>query len=97
LIRFAQNPRPEYGTSIMTFEIGKLSTEEYREEMLDTKPFLGPTGQGWNEKRMHHVDFLQTGDSDWLAVADGYSHALDTRWGMYPYKIRDRYLQSRGR
>ncbi len=97
IYRFAQNPIPDYGTSIMAFAVNRLTEEEYQEEMLPAQPFLGPSGWGWNEKRMHHVDFLQTEANTWLAVADGYTHGLDTRWGTYPLKIRDRYLQSRGR
>ena len=97
IYRFAQNPVPAYGTSIMAFAVQTLTPDAYVEEMLPDQPFLGPSGQGWNEKRMHHVDFLQTGPEAWLAVADGYSHALDTRWSTYPLKIRERYLQSRDR
>ncbi len=97
LFRFAQNPVPEYGTSIIAFQVQVLSESEYIEVPLPDPPFLGPTGQGWNEKRMHHIDFLPLPSGQWLAAADGYSHALDTRWAVYPHKIRDRYLQSKGR
>jgi hypothetical protein len=72
IIRFAQDDRPKYGLKVHAFEITELSPEAYKEKMVvDT--LLGPSGNGWNARGMHHIDAHQFTDNQWIACVDGWS------------------------
>jgi hypothetical protein len=70
-VRFAQDCSQRYGSSVSAFEIVELTRTRYRERALGERPFLGPSGTGWNAARMHHVDLHEIGAKSWLACADG--------------------------
>ncbi|HEY0383273.1 MAG TPA: hypothetical protein VGC72_13850 [Candidatus Elarobacter sp.] len=75
LVRFAQDCSRRYGASVAAREIVELSETRYRERALGPAPLLGPSGQGWNATRMHHVDAHREPGGAWLACADGDSSA----------------------
>jgi len=72
LIRFAQDCYPAYGTGVRAFIITELSTTKYRERECRESPILGPSGAGWNQSGMHHVDLHDTGNGKWVACVDGF-------------------------
>jgi hypothetical protein len=71
LIRFAQDCRPQYGTSVRAFLLAELSPTSYAERELDPNPILGPGHETWNRLGMHHLDPHQIQDGSWLACVDG--------------------------
>jgi|YelNatPaOPRAMG01_1025707.scaffolds.fasta_scaffold40760_1 hypothetical protein len=70
-VRFAQDCYPRYGTRVRAFAISELSTRAYRESECPESPILGPSGTGWNELGMHHVDPHKVADGKWIACVDG--------------------------
>lgn len=76
IIRFAQACDCLYGLRVHTFEVIKLSREEYQErEILDGVKLEG-SGHGWNAGGMHHIDVHTMKDGRLLACVDGW---LDSR------------------
>ena len=75
LVRYAQDCSPRYGLSINAFEITTLTTTQYAETAAPANPFLGPSGMGWNEAGMHHVDAHEQAPGQWIAAVDGWRHA----------------------
>jgi hypothetical protein len=73
IIRFSQDLYPDYGNRVVAYEVKILTTKIYSEEQIGPHPFLGPSGKGWNAKRMHHVDCLRKDDNLWIIVADGFT------------------------
>ena len=71
LIRFVQDSSRVYGEMVYAHVIDELTVDGFLESRLDSSPFLGPTGSGWNGLRMHHVDAHQLGPLDWVACLDG--------------------------
>jgi len=78
LYRFAQDCAPEYGVSVFAFEITELTTDTYQERIVDEKPLLTRTGEGWNSHGMHHID-AQFHDGRWIAAVDGKTIHPDTQ------------------
>jgi len=76
VIRFAQDDDPIYGKSVRAFKITDLGTTSYKEEEMDHNLFFGPSGNGWNAKRMHHIDLHPVGRNQWIACLDGYGEEL---------------------
>jgi hypothetical protein len=76
LIRFAQDCRGAYGSSVGALEITRLNAHEYEEAELPGNPVITGSGQGWNKLGMHHLDPHPLGDGSWIACVDGYQH----RW-----------------
>ncbi len=72
IIRFAQNCSEQYGADVRAVEIVRLTRTEYEEQPLPGPPQLGPSGSGWNAGGMHHIDAIQRGPGNWLAVVDGW-------------------------
>jgi hypothetical protein len=72
VIRYAQDCYPAYGTQVRAFEIAELTTEKFRESEADESPVLTPSGTGWNEAGMHHIDPHLTDDGRWIASVDGW-------------------------
>jgi beta-xylosidase len=70
LFRFAQDCGPRYGSSVRSFEITKLTTNNYAEVELRI-PILKASGHGWNASGMHHIDAHQQSNGHWLACVDG--------------------------
>jgi hypothetical protein len=70
-IRFAQDCYPRYGTRVRAFSISELNTKTYREKERPESPVLGPSGTGWNELGMHHVDPHEIAEGNWIACVDG--------------------------
>ena len=70
-IRFAQNCRPQYGTSVRAFLLSELSPTAYAERELGSDPILGPGHEPWNRLGMHHLDPQRIQDGSWLACVDG--------------------------
>ena len=71
VVRFAQNCRPDYGTSVGAFGVDELTVETYSERSLSDGPLLAGRGEGWNANGMHHVDAHELGDGTWIACVDG--------------------------
>jgi hypothetical protein len=67
---------PIYGNRVRAFEITELTTNSYRETGAGSDPLLGPSGKGWNAKRMHHIDLHQIGENRWIACVDGTGEKL---------------------
>jgi hypothetical protein len=76
VIRFAQDDEPVYGNRVRAFEITELTTGSYRETGAGPDPLLGPSGKGWNARRMHQVDLHQIGENRWIACVDGAGEKL---------------------
>jgi len=77
LIRFAQDCSTEYGKTVRAFQIERLDREEYFETELKESPILFPSGKGWNEHGMHHIDMQSQSDGYYLAAVDGWRLARD--------------------
>ena len=75
LLRFAQVCEPDYGTAVRAFEIETLNTQEYREREVQADPILGPSGQGWNARGMHHIDAQVDESGAILAAVDGWAES----------------------
>ena len=73
IIRFAQDAWPHYGSRVRAIEIDELTPASYAEHEIPESPILDGSGDGWNSLGMHHLDFVRGGDSDWLAVVDGFT------------------------
>jgi hypothetical protein len=71
LVRYAQDCSPEYGTQVRAFEITELTRTTYSETESHYSPVLKGTGEGWNARRMHHVDPHMLEDDSWIACVDG--------------------------
>ncbi len=72
LIRFAQDCRSTYGTSVVGIEITRLTEGEYEEQRVPGGPLLAAAGAGWNGSGMHHVDAHPLEDGSWIACVDGW-------------------------
>jgi hypothetical protein len=72
LLRLAQDCWPEYGLSVRAFEITELSPTVYAEREVCSGAILGPSGSGWSESGMHHLDAHLLPDGRWLAAVDGW-------------------------
>lgn len=75
LLRFAQNCSFDYGTHVGAHEILELTESEYRERPAAPGPILGPSGQGWNARGMHHIDAHPWESGLWVACVDGWEDA----------------------
>ncbi len=71
IIRFVQDDGAHYGHQVFAFRVTTLTPDEYREELVSEKPFLAPSGKGWNARKMHHVSLLEDRPGCWIAVVDG--------------------------
>lgn len=71
IYRLAQNCYPKYGLQVFAFEITKLSSIHYEEQLASQHPIVTGSGEGWNAVGMHHVDPIRIGDR-WLVAVDGY-------------------------
>jgi hypothetical protein len=73
LIRFAQDCRVAYGTSVSAIEITRLDPHDYAEApLLGGRPLLSGSGERWNQMGMHHVDAHELEDGSWIACVDGW-------------------------
>lgn len=72
IIRYTQDCDPIYGKQVRAFETTELTKDSYAERQIGKDPLLGPSGSGWNQEGMHHVDphFLEDGSV--LACVDGF-------------------------
>ena len=69
LYRMGQDCEPSYGNQVHAFQITEISSTSYQEKMIEP-PLVKATSKGWNAEAMHHVDFHQTGENEWIAVVD---------------------------
>lgn len=72
LVRFAQDCKPRYGTSVNAYEITRLSETEYEERPVAGNPVLRASGDGWSSAGMHHVDAHEVTPARWIAAVDGW-------------------------
>ncbi len=49
--------------------------DDSESEPEQPEPIVRPSGRGWNQVGMHHVDAHYIGEGGWLASVDGYRHA----------------------
>jgi len=75
LVRFAQDCRDAYGSSIAALEITCLTQRAYDEVELEG-PLLTGSGQGWNRSGMHHIDAHRLDDGRWIACVDGWVNRI---------------------
>ncbi len=87
IFRFAQDDLPIYGKQIRMLEITEITTTNYKEKEITESPLLKASGNGWNEKGMHHVDPHQIDGKKWIACVDGYRK-------ISVFKIRSRYARA---
>jgi hypothetical protein len=71
LLRFAQDCSERYGKQVSASRLLTLTRTEYREELAQAGPVLGPGPHGWNSQGMHHLDAQLAPDGGWLAAVDG--------------------------
>lgn len=71
-VRYTQDCYPIYGTQLRAFTITRLSPVEYEECPLSPIPVLTPSGSGWNQSGMHHIDPHRLPDGRWMACVDGF-------------------------
>ena len=71
LYRLAINCIPQYGTSVLAFQINELTKTSFKETKIE-KPFIEAAETGWNSIGMHHADVHQIGENHWIAVVDGH-------------------------
>jgi len=72
LIRYAQDCLPSYGTQVHGFRITRLTTSNYREELLAGGPLLQAGGEVWRSSGMHHADLHRLKGRQWVACVDGW-------------------------
>jgi hypothetical protein len=72
IYRFAQVCSPEYGLRVNTLHVQELTPDKYAEELVEANPALGPSGTGWNQHGMHHVDAHRLNSGEWIACVDGW-------------------------
>jgi len=72
LIRFAQNCKYVYGSSVHAFCIESLDKKNFTEVPLKNDPILFSTGQTWKAKGMHHIDLHSLPDKSYFAAVDGW-------------------------
>lgn len=70
-IRFAQDGTGGYGHSIRAFIIDRLTSTQYLEHEVDTKPFRSAGGNSWRWAGMHTYSPWQLQDGTWAASVDG--------------------------
>ena len=71
LIRYAQDCHACYGHFVRALSITDLTVTSYAERELENSPVLLAKGEGWNGRRMHHVDPHLKADGLWIACVDG--------------------------
>lgn len=76
IIRYTQDDDPTYGKQVRAFEITELTSTSYEEKEVSENPILGPSGTGWNARRMHHLDAHQIDGNKWIACVDGRGEKL---------------------
>jgi hypothetical protein len=69
LYRVGMDCSPTYGNQVRAFRITDISSTTYAEKMVET-PLVKASSKGWNASAMHHLDALQTGPNQWIAVVD---------------------------
>jgi hypothetical protein len=69
LYRMGQDCEPSYGNQLHAFKITDISPTSYQEEKIEP-PLIKASSAGWNARAMHHVDFHQTGENEWIAAVD---------------------------
>jgi hypothetical protein len=71
IIRFTQDCELRYGHRLHAFEVTELTKDRYKERRINDKPFMEPSGHGWNAHGMHQIDIQQLDDGHWIACVDG--------------------------
>jgi hypothetical protein len=69
LYRLGMDCEPTYGSQVHAFQVLDIGPNTYVEKMVET-PLVKASSKGWNALAMHHVDALQTGTNQWIAVVD---------------------------
>jgi hypothetical protein len=70
MIRFTQDDIPDQGRGVRAFQVDVLTPESYVEYEFEGGRVLQGSGEGFNEKGMHHIDAHLVGDR-WIASVDG--------------------------
>lgn len=71
--RLAQNCHPSYGLDVRAFEITRLNTTTYEENVVRPSPLLAAGIEPWNCSGMHHLDAHRLDNGSWLACVDGWA------------------------
>jgi hypothetical protein len=73
LLRFAQDCSRTYGGAVRALSIRSLTPTDYaEEEATGPLPLLGPGGDAWNRRGMHHCDLHHLPGGGWIAGVDGW-------------------------
>lgn len=84
LFRFAQDCAGLYGACVRAFEITELSANHYAEIEVPESPVTGPSGEGWDGERGHHIDAHCLGPDSWIACVDGHPLSQTAETGGTP-------------
>jgi len=79
LFRCTQDDALDFGKRVSLFEILTLTAKEYKE--VPTHAGLAAGEDGWNAAGVHHLDAVEQGPDQWLAVVDGWDRRrIAFRW-----------------
>lgn len=73
IIRYAQDCRPVYGSSVRAFAVTELTPTRYSEVEIAQSPVLSKGPDTWNADGMHHIDAHQVAGGGWFACVDGWA------------------------
>jgi len=82
IIRYAQDDSPVYGHSLRTFEITKLTINEYEEREDSHNSLLNTNRKKWNKIGMHCIDPHLLSTNKWIACLDGQHKHIELRRGI---------------
>jgi hypothetical protein len=72
LPRFAQDCSATYGAAIRALNVRSLTPTDYAEDEATGPPLVGPGGEAWNCRGMHHCDLHPLPAGGWIAGVDGW-------------------------
>ena len=70
-IRFGQDDSMGYGYQDLAYEILEISERTYSERLVTKHPIVVASGEGWNNRGMHHIDAHAGPEGGWIACVDG--------------------------
>lgn len=71
IVRYTQDDDPYYGNQVWAFEITTLTTKNYEERRIGSRPILKGF-DNWNTRGMHTISACRVGGNRWIASVDGY-------------------------
>jgi len=71
IVRYAQDCDPYYGNQVWAFEITTLTTKDYKEHRVGSRPILKGF-DNWNTRGMHQISPHRVSEHRWIASVDGF-------------------------